>query len=310
MNNLKALGLVSAIALASVLGNPSWSQDSTDLSGMEAGRDQVEATVEDSTTDALAERRTKLIDEAVSALAQTREAIKALDAGDKQAAIDALAQATGKLETIVARSPDLALAPVAVDYATIDLLASPQRIRDIGNRVEDLVEDGEFQAARALLGTFASEIVVSTTSLPLATYPDAILDATALIEQDKMDDALLVLNTALSTQVVTERVIPLPPLRAEAMISSAEALLEAGDVATADDAGLTAGDYVNAARVELEVGEAMGYGTEDDFEELHDTIDELDEAIDQATDTGGIFDRIDDGFGRLKERLFNRNSDT
>lgn len=94
------------------------------------------------------------------------------------------------------------------------------------------------------------------------------------------------------------------------MISSAEALLEAGDVATADDAGLTAGDYVNAARVELEVGEAMGYGTEDDFEELHDTIDELDEAIDQATDTGGIFDRIDDGFGRLKERLFNRNSDT
>jgi hypothetical protein len=55
-----------------------------------------------------------LLKEAVFALDETQAAISAIDAGNNQEAIDALARATGKLEIILTREPNLALAPVAI----------------------------------------------------------------------------------------------------------------------------------------------------------------------------------------------------
>nr|WP_157767447.1 YfdX family protein [Paracoccus yeei] len=51
----------------------------------------------------LADKRTALIQEAVDALDETNAAIAAIEKGDTDAAIAALALATGKLETVVAR---------------------------------------------------------------------------------------------------------------------------------------------------------------------------------------------------------------
>ncbi|KFI24113.1 hypothetical protein CG51_00630, partial [Haematobacter missouriensis] len=156
---------------------------------------------------------------------ETNAAIAAIEKGDTDAAIAALALATGKLETVVAREPDLALAPVRIDHFTYDVLGSVEAVRKLGKQIEDLVDDGKFQEARPLLSGFASEVVIRTTSLPLATYPDAILAATALLDDGKTDEAMTVLNAALSTQVVTDTVVALPPLRAVAMIEKAKALL-------------------------------------------------------------------------------------
>ena len=164
--------------------------------------------------------------------------------------------------------------------------------------------------ARPLLSEFASEVVIRTTSLPLATYPDAILAATALLDEGKTDEAMTVLNAALSTQVVTETVIALPPLRAVAMIEKAKALLNddgeaANDKAATEDADLTAADYVEAARQELKIAEALGYGRESDFEDLHEALDELDRQIEAQEDTGGIFETIATRFEELRTRIFN-----
>ncbi len=312
--------IASVLAIAAALGGAPASAADDDAGIVQQNRAQVEGAVNDQVAEQVDDKRGRLISEAVSALDETETAIAALKDGRKDDAIDALARATGKLETIVARSPDLALAPVDVTYLTIDLIADVDTIKDIGNRVEDLVEDGEFQAARAMLRNFASEIVVTTTSLPLATYPDAILKAAALIDEDKTDEALEVLNTALSTQVVTEKIIPLAPLRAEAMIAAAAKLLNseqpaADEAAAADDAAAadgdakkaeapTARDYVAAARYELRVGEALGYGTEDDFEDIYKALDELDEKIEATEDAGGVLDKIADRFKKLKSRLF------
>lgn len=309
---LRSLYAGTALALLIVSAGPSWSQDTAqaEAEAQAVNREQVEESVTAETDSQLADKRTALIQEAVDALDETNAAIAAIEKGDTDAAIAALALATGKLETVVAREPDLALVPVRINHLTYDVLGSVEAVRELGKQIEDLVDDGKFQEARPLLSGFASEVVIQTTSLPLATYPDAILAATALLDDGKTDEAMTVLNAALSTQVVTDTVIALPPLRAVAMIEKAKALLNddgeaANDKAATEDADLTAADYVEAARQELEIAEALGYGRESDFEDLHEALDELDRQIEAQEDTGGIFETIATRFEELRTRIFN-----
>ena len=76
-----------------------------------------------------AERRAKLLADAQSALDETRNAIAALDKGDKQAALAALERATGKLDLVVARDRSLALAPVALVTTIHDLYATADSVK-------------------------------------------------------------------------------------------------------------------------------------------------------------------------------------
>jgi hypothetical protein len=311
---LWALVLGLPIAFAA----PVWSDEQAKTDIRDDGRTQVQKDVDAQTDTAVKDKRTQLIKEAATAIDETHKAIAALEKDDINAAIDSLALATGKLETIVARDPDLALAPVEVNYLTYDVLADIQKIKDIGNRIQDYVDDGELQAARALLRNFASEIVIQTTSLPLATYPDAILEATRLLDEGKKDEAINMLNTALSTQVVTEDVIPLPPLRAEAMIEKAKGILDGTSQAKAADevtqnaenaeVKMTPSDYVEAARQELKLAEVLGYGQESDFEDLHKALDDLDDKISSSQDTSGIFSSITNKFATLRDRLFDASN--
>ena len=70
----------------------------------------------------------ELVEEAASALEETQAAIYAIDSGNTDEAIDALARATGKLEIILAREPSLALAPVGTSVVEHDLLATPEAV--------------------------------------------------------------------------------------------------------------------------------------------------------------------------------------
>jgi CO dehydrogenase/acetyl-CoA synthase alpha subunit len=80
---------------------------------------------------------------------------------------------------------------------------------------------------------------------------------------------------------------------------------ESADEASVEETEpLEPGELVEAARNQLRIAEALGYGGKGDFDELYDNLDELDEKIDAEQDSGGIFDRIGDSFIRLKQRLF------
>ena len=314
---------VSTLALATMLTvTPAFAQDNEQPPTSDTNA-AVSEPVQDEATTKVDEKRKTLLKDATSALDKTKEALKALDDGDSDAALEALAVATGKLQSVVARDPDLALAPVDVQLVQRDLLGNVDAIRKAREQIEELVDDGKLQQARPLMRDFASEIVVETANLPLATYPDAILKATAEIDRGETEQAKQTLATALSTVVITEDTIALPVLRAQLLIDAAEDALgpddgtaaetEATDTASADaeksgEAAtaepLSPSEYVEAARQQLEIAEALGYGDKDDFKELHDNLDELDEKIDLADDTGGIFDKIGDSFIRLKQRIF------
>lgn len=56
------------------------------------------------------ERRKRILQEAIDALARTKDALSALEEERRDDALEALAIVTGKLKLIVARDPTLALA--------------------------------------------------------------------------------------------------------------------------------------------------------------------------------------------------------
>ncbi len=89
------------------------------------------------------------------------------------------------------------------------------------------LKQGEVQKARHLLSGLASEIVIQTTSLPRATYPQAIEAVAALIDQGKADEAKAALQAVFGTLVVSDRaVIALPVECASAMRKDTKKQLE------------------------------------------------------------------------------------
>lgn len=273
----------------------------------EAPGDQAEATqsvegsVADEASKQIAEKRAALIEDAVRSIEESRTAVTALDEGDIEAALEALAVATGKLDIIVAREPELALAPISVSAVREDLIATVEGIEELREEIEELVDDGKIQQARPLVAAFGSEIIISTTSIPLATYPDAIKEVAAMIDDGEIEAAKVALDSALSTLIITERVVPLPLLRAEAMLTLAEEVLETqgepgteeredaqADANETDPVERAAGLRENAA-YQIQLAKAFGYGDEDVYEDLERDLDRLKNRIEDERDAGDLF---------------------
>ncbi len=234
--------------------------------------------------------RGKLLGEAVSALRETQNALAAIDHNKPDDAIAALERATGKLEIVLARTPDLALAPVNMSATTIDLLANPQEVERAEAAARTALDGGRVQEARQIISTLASETVVSTSNLPLATYPAALKQAAALLHQGKPQEAKAVLEGALNTIVVERTIIPLPLLRAQAATEAARTLSAKAARTTADDGKVKT--LLATARSELQLGQALGYATPQDMNGLLAAIDQIDHKVDAARHGPVLFDRL------------------
>lgn len=250
----------------------------------------VQPGVTERALDKSREKRNEIISEAVAALAETKAALKALDAKKPDEAIAALERVTGKLDIILARDPSLALAPVDVAVATHDIYASADTIKKAVKQTEEYLDDGKVQEARAILANLASETIVSVTSIPLATYPDAIKAVVPLIDQGKIDEARAALETVLTTLVVEKHVIPLPIVRAKLMLKSAEALAENKERTEADDELLKS--LIKDARNQLAMAEALGYGDKKAHKTLRSQLDKIESGIKSGKGGAGFFEKI------------------
>lgn len=79
-----------------------------------------------------------------------------------------------------------------------------------------------------------------------------------LIDEGKVDKAKRSLQAALNTLVVTDHVVPLPALRAEALLERTEAPAEKSDQSDEESDELS--NKLAAARDQLKVAELLGYG--------------------------------------------------
>jgi hypothetical protein len=231
------------------------------------------------------EKRKTLLADATGAIQETQAALKHLDEGKTKEALAALERATGKLDIILARDPKLELAPAGVAVVTYDVQGGLDAVKKVRKQAEDAMAVGRLQEARRLLKNLASETVISVTNIPLATYPDAIKSAVKLIDQNKKDEAKRVLQTALNTQVVTDTVIPLPVVKAQEALKSAESLAEKKNRTQDDNDRLKAS--MDQARDQLEFAQALGYGTKKDFDKMYAQLNEIrDKTADNKFGTG------------------------
>ena len=234
---------------------------------METIPESFEGSVQDEVTAEISEKRRELLEEAVEAIAQSKIALAALDENKPDEALEALAIVTGKLDVIVARDPQLSLAPMDLAITTHDVLASVEEIEAAIDQSRAFLQEGRIQEARALLAGLGSEIIVDVTNIPLATYPDAIKAVVPLIDRGEIGEAKTVLQLALNTLVITENVIPLPIVRAQLMLEEANAILDSEE-RTVEQTGKLP-DLVDAARRQFEMAEALGYAEEEDLAELY-----------------------------------------
>ncbi|ATQ77731.1 hypothetical protein CR152_26920 [Massilia violaceinigra] len=250
----------------------------------------VQPQVDKRTADAALQKQRELMAEAQSAIAQTEKALKALDEKRNRDALAALASATGTLELLLARSPKLALAPIRTDVLTHDLLARNDTVKAAVKEVRDRLRDGEVQKARQLMQGLASEVEFRTLNIPLETYPAAIKAITPLIDAGKIEEAKTALRTMLNTLVITTEVVPLPKLRAEEQIKTAQALAEKANRSKEENDKLA--QSIAAARDQLKIAELLGYGDKKDYKPMYQQIDELEKKTAGGKSGMGWFEKI------------------
>ena len=251
---------------------------------------EVQPEVQKETDSQAADKRKQVLDEAVSALSLTKSALAALDGKDAARALAMLAEVTGTLELIVAREPTLALAPVDVRTIVHDLFATTETIEAMIDEALDALKHGEVQKARPIVANLASEIVIETDNLPMATYPAAIKSAARLIDSGKIDDAKAELARALNTLVVTSVAFPLPVLRAEAAIAKAEKLAETDKRDAKQNEELSA--LLAYVRTEIELAQALGYGKKADFKPIFDQLKSIEQKSAGGKSGTGWFDEL------------------
>ncbi len=237
-------------------------------------------------------KRARLAQDAITALAKTHEALILLDARKTKEALAALELASGKLELVLARDPKLALAPVDVRVITHDIHANVESVKKAVELSRELLEDGEVQKVRPIVAKLASEIVIETDNLPMATYPAAIKSAARLIDSGKIEDAKATLARALNTLVVTSVVIPLPVLRAEVSTAKAEKLAEIGKRNAKQSEELSA--LLAYVRTEIELAQILGYGKKADFKPIFDQVKAIEQKSAGGKSGKGWFDELKD----------------
>jgi len=220
------------------------------------------------------EAQDHLIDDAIAALEKTNQALTALQKQDKETALSALAEAIGKLELVTSAKPELAFAPIKIQGRLYDLFADPKIVDETRRQAVDLLRAGHVPEARALLANLASEVVIETTSIPLGLYPDAIKDVVPLITDSKVDEAITALQATLDTLVVTDVVIPLPILRAEAAIKEAQSLAGRQKALSRAEMGKV-NDFLDVAQQQLRLTVALGYADRGSLKDLHKSIERV-----------------------------------
>jgi hypothetical protein len=239
--------------------------------------------------------------DAIAAIEQTAQAIDSIAAGKTADALKGIEEATGKVNIVLARNPELALIPVSVEALIID--TAPRDIDDIEKLADAadkamLVDD--FPTARALLGALRSEVRVRTYNLPLGIYPTALQEAARLLDKDSQA-ASIALLAALNTLVTVDQVTALPLLVAQEAINQAQTAAQKDKNA--------AQKVVEAAEFELNRAMALGYAGQDpEYPALKDDISNLKKQLKGSEDTTSAFSKLKARLGAFLKRKSDRRT--
>jgi hypothetical protein len=272
-------------------------EQNTSASRQDAER-EVRPEVEKQRNEQSRQAQSTLNQDAIGAIDETRNAIKAIGAGKNREALSDIETATGKINILLARNPATALIPVQVEVDVIDNAPRDEKtLKRLSSDAESAVALRDYPTARVLLDGLRSEIRERTYSLPLATYPIALQNAARSLDAGKADDASNVLLTALNTLVIVDHVTPIPLVLARAAVDTAQDKSKT-DKNTAQILLTTAGN-------ELKLCSQLGYASHvPEYASLDGEIGTLQKQLKGTADTGSFFARLRSDM----EKLVNKQS--
>jgi len=226
----------------------------------------------------LAEKSQEVVNEARDSISGTQQALIALEKNDTKAALSILKEVSKKLAVILDKNPALALVPADMKADIFDFEGDADTVKKEIKQADDLLDHGKLQSARQILAELASEMRITTVSIPLGTFPLAVKNAVALIDAGKANEAALVLDDVLNMLVERTEVIPLPLLRAEILLTEASELEHKEDLSK-EKSRAEVLKFADAAKEKLKLAELLGYGSKDDYQSLYTAIDEIKDTI-------------------------------
>ncbi len=247
------------------------------------------------------EKEQQIVKEADEAVSGIHQALEALDKNDMKKAFFSLQTASEKLDIVLAKHPTPASVLTEVDVDVSDFQGDAETVKKAIDEADDLLDDGKLQAARQVLAELASEIRITTVSMPLNSFPTAIKNAITLVNKGEAKEAASLLNKTLNLLVETTEIIPLPFLRAEALLDEASDLEHKNDM-TKEKSRENVLKLTDAAKDQLKVAELLGYGDKDDFRVLYIEIDDIKETLHSARATAA-WEKIKHRLAELKDKV-------
>lgn len=249
----------------------------------------------------LAEKNQQIVEEAKGSLAGTQQALLALEKNDAKTARSILQDVLTKLDILLTEHPAAGLVTADIEADIYDFDGDSKTLEKRIKEADDLLDGGKLQSARQLLAELASEMRITTVNIPLATYPTAIKDAIAKIDADKKDEAAQALNDVLNTLVEETEIIPLPILRAEALLTKASELEHKEDMSK-ESVRTEILKYADAAKEKLKIAQLLGYGSKEDYQPLYTVIDDIKNVV-HTKKSEATWDKIKKSFGDLKNKI-------
>jgi len=244
----------------------------------------------------------KLVQEALNSLKDAHDAYVALEKKDEEAATKKLESALGKLEVILASKKVPELLPIESSIRINEYIGTSKDIERTLAAIPTLLVKNKVQEARALMLPLQSEIDITTVSLPLGSYPDALKLAAKYVHSHEVDKAKEVLAIALSTFASVTEIVPIPLLKATDLI-------EASSVIAKEDKERALA-YLDAASENLKIAHALGYVSKSTttYKIMQEQIEAVQKEIKGPNKAEKLFETLKASLKEFKEKVFSEKS--
>ena len=239
----------------------------------------------------------ELVKEALESLSLSAQAVKEIDEKKIDEAKKSVQKALGKLESILASEKTPKLLPIDNQMVVKNFIGSSKDVEIVLERVKKLLDSKKIQEAGELLISLQSEIDVTTMSLPLVSYPDALKLASKYLIENQPTKAKGVLAIALNTFVKDEKIIPIP------LINSLKLVSTASEIAKKDKE--QALKHLEWAKDELHKTELLGYvsSSSTTYKQVNELIEKIEKEVKGDNKAEKLFKELSEKIKEFKDKI-------
>ena len=289
--------LLSALVSTLLLSSLATADEHKNLTSQE-----VSAKATQTATQKAKDNKVKLVQEALESLKLSAKAVDELNKNKVEEAKKSLELALGKLESILASEHTPKLLPIENQIVIKNFVGTSDDVKKALAKVKTLLGLGKVQEAGELLISLQSEIDITTVSLPLASYPDALKLASKYLIEKHPAKAKHVLEIALNTFAQDEQIIPIPLINALELVAVASKI--------AKDDKEQALKHLALAKDDLKKAELLGYvsSSTTTYKQLDELIEKTEKEVKGPNKAEKLFKELVDKLKDFKEKILSTDN--